>query len=385
MAGEIDLMLIASRVVCPNTGIDGPAAVGVTDGTFSFVGTGTAPASLPPAREVLTLGDGILLPGLIDLHAHPANDGSRFGIDPDAYLLPRGSTTVLSQGDAGARNFDAYRQHTIRAAKTRVKLAINFCANGESNPLGRFFSLDEAAVEECARAIDRGGGDIWGVSVNIAYIRGRDIHPLEVLRRGVLAAEQTSRPVMFGATKSAVVPLRDQLELLRPGDVMTYCFHAGEGSIVQGGRVIDCVWDARERGVLFDLGDGTAAFGFEVAEQAISEGFLPDTISSDFYRYHVAHREPHDLPRSVSKLIAAGMTPEQCWPRITSTPAKVLGLGGEIGLIAPGAPADLTFLRASKANGFLSDGQKETRFGPVWEPVATFKAGKLVQPATPTA
>jgi dihydroorotase len=381
MAGEIDLMLVASHVVCPATGIDGPAAVGVTDGRISFVQPGAASGSVPPARRVVKLADGILMPGLVDLHAHPANDGSRFGIDPDAFLLPRGSTTVLSQGDAGARNLDEYRQHTIAASRTRVKLAINSCANGESNPLGRFFSLDEAAVEECVAAIGRGGSDVWGISVNIAFIRGADVHPLEVLRRGILAAEQTGRPVMLGATKNSQVPLQDQLDLLRPGDVMTYCFHAGDGSIVQGGRVLDCVWDARERGVLFDVGDGTAAFGFGVAEQAILEGFLPDTISSDFYRYHRTHEEPHDLPRVVSKLIAAGMTAEQCWPRITSKPASVLGLG-DIGLIRPGAHADLVLLRVGETPGPLRDGHGQVRLGPVWEPVSTFKSGEEIQPTT---
>jgi dihydroorotase len=44
------------------------------------------------------------------------------------------------------------------------------------------------------------------------------------------------------------------------------------------------VWDARELGVLFDVGDGATAFGFEAAEVAITEGLLPDTISTDYYR-----------------------------------------------------------------------------------------------------
>lgn len=377
---EVDLLIVAPQVVCPSTGLDGPGSIGVTDGLISFVGVDVPSTLLPRARRVLKLGDGVLMPGLVDLHTHPAVEGSRFGVDPDTRLLPRGSTTVLSQGDAGARNFDEYRRHTIEASRTRVKLAINLCASGESNPLGRFYNLDEASVEECVAAVERGGGHIWGISVNIAHIRGSDVHPLDVLRKGIIAAEQAYRPVMFGATKNSVVSLRDQLKLLRPGDVMTYCFHSGDGSIVQGGRVLDCVWEARERGVLFDVGDGTAAFGFDVAEQAIGEGFLPDTISTDFYRYHVTSREPHDLPRVVSKLIASGMTTQQCWPRITSVPAGVLGLGNEAGSIRPGVQADLTLLRIGTKSGSLRDGRGEVRLGLVWEPVATFRSGQLVQP-----
>jgi dihydroorotase len=259
-----------------------------------------------------------------------------------------------------------------------VRLAINFCANGESNPAGRFFDLSEASVEECVAAITRGGDDIWGISLNIAFIRGRHVHPLEVLQRGIAAADETGRPVMFGATKDSVVPLADQLNRLRPGDVMTYCFHPGEGSILQGGRILDCVWRARERGVLFDVGDGAAAFGFRVAEAALAEGFLPDTISSDFYRYHVTAGEPHDLPRVVSKLIAIGMTPEQCWPRITSAPARILGVADQVGSLKPGNKADLTVLKVTGSPASLKDGPGEVRSGLLWEPAATFKSGELV-------
>ncbi len=376
--GELDLLVTASRIVCPATGLDGPGAIGVRNGVISFIEAAAPSADMPRARKLLNFSDGVLLPGLVDLHAHPALEGSRFGVDPDIHLLPRGSTTVLSQGDAGARNFDEYRRHTIEKSRTRVKLAINFCANGEFNPAGRFFDLGEASIEECVAAIERGGSHIWGVSLNIALIRGRDVSPLAVLQRGISTAEQTDRPVMFGATKTSDTPLRDQLKWLRPGDVMTYCFHSGEGSIVQGGRVLDCVWDARERGVLFDVGDGTAAFGFDVAETAIAEGFLPDTISTDFYRHHVTTGQPHDLPRVVSKLMAAGMTEEQCWPRITSAPAQILGLGEQIGSFKLGAHADMALLKVRVNPEALKDGRGAVRSGPLWEPVATVKAGELV-------
>lgn len=350
----------------------------MTDGRITFGAIGPIGPDIPPARKTVDISEGIVLPGLVDLHAHPALSNSMFGVDPDRYLLPRGSTTVLSQGDAGARNVDEYVQETISTSEITVKLAINFCANGESNPDGRFFSLDEASVSECVASIRRARPYIWGISLNIAFIRGKGIDPLEVMRRGIRAAEVTGLPVMFGATKNSEVLLADQLRLLRPGDVMTYCFHSGDGSIVANGQLLDCVWEARERGILFDVGDGYAAFGFDVAETAINEGFLPDTISSDFYRQHVISGIEHDLPMVISKLIASGMSAEQCWPRVTSVPANVLGLTG-VGTLQEGANADICVLKLGAKPESLSDGHGRIREGKRWHPVATYKAGNFIE------
>src|SRR5689334_15633241 len=93
-----DLVIRAGRVVDPAGSRDGPGAVAVRGDRIAAVGpevTGAAPVTL-------AFPDALLLPGLIDLHAHPACEGSIFGVDPDRDLLPHGVTTVLSQGDAGA-------------------------------------------------------------------------------------------------------------------------------------------------------------------------------------------------------------------------------------------------------------------------------------------
>ena len=375
---QLDLVVEASRLVCPATGLDGPGVVGVRDGLIEFVQMGDGGNEYSAAHESLVITDGILLPGLIDLHAHPAVSGSKFGIDADRDLLPKGSTTVLSQGDAGARNVDQYIWETIEGSRTRVKLALNLCAEGESNPEGRFFSLDEASIDECVAAVDRAGSNVWGISLNIALIRGADVETLEVMHRGIEAAERSGKPVMFGATKTAEIPLSEQLKLLRSGDVMTYCFYSGDGGIVQDGRVLDCVWEARERGVLFDVGDGAAAFGFDVAEIAVAAGFLPDTISTDYYLHHYSNNLDHDVPHIVSKMIEVGMTAEQCWPRVTSVPATVLGLGDKIGRLEAGAAADLCAVELRDDREPMTDGRGEVRMGRRWRPVVTVKGGVRV-------
>ena len=172
--------------------------------------------------------------------------------------------------------------------------------------------------------------------------------------------------------------MAEQFNLLRPGDVVTYCFHARGGSPVADGRVLDCVWEARDRGILFDLGHGMDSFNFEVAAVAIAEGFLPDTISSDVYVRHVDSEPRHHLPLVMSKLRAAGMREADIWPRVTARPAELLGRESEIGALTPGACADLAVLRWDDAPRVLRDAAGNERTGGVWEPVLTVRGGEVI-------
>ena len=83
-----DLTISAGRVACPVTGLDGPGAVAI--GGDRIIATGDN--IVGTARQTLDFPDALLLPGLVDMHAHPAREGSKYGIDPDVHILPRGTS-----------------------------------------------------------------------------------------------------------------------------------------------------------------------------------------------------------------------------------------------------------------------------------------------------
>jgi dihydroorotase len=372
---EYDLLISAGRVVCPATGMDSPGAVAVRDGRIMSSG----PDVTGLASKRLEYPDAVLLPGLVDLHAHPALGGSKYGVDPDVHFLLQGVTTVLSQGDAGSSNWLEYRDSVIRASRTRVRLAINLSARGESSSGGCFENLDDVDVEACVGAIERGGKDIWGISVNATKVVCGNNDPREILSRALEAAERTGRPLLYGIREPSQWPLKEQLELLRPGDVLTYCFRGGEYSLVnERGRVNPAARDARQRGILFDIGHGMGSFDFAVAEAAIADGFPPDTISSDQYNRHVGLKPQHNLPRTLSKLIAAGMPESEAFAAVTVRPAEILGLAGEIGTLAVDACADLVVLRFNTDAATLRDVNGVERPGGCWEPVLTVRSGDLI-------
>jgi len=368
---ECELLITAGRVFCSRTGLAGPGGVAITGGRIVAAG---ADLKLPAKRHV-DFPDCLLLPGLVDFHAHPDPLASRFGVDPDRHLLPYGTTTAMSQGDAGAANWEAYRRGVLQPSRTRLRMALNLARHGEATSGGCLEDLEEADVDACVSAVESGGEAIWGIAVNTSIPTCGRTDPREVLRRGLEAAERTGKPLLFGSRRAPDWPLAEQLPLLRSGDVVTYCFSPDPDGLLAGDRVRDEVWEAQARGVRFDVGHGMGSFSFQVAEAAVAQGFLPDTISTDLYRRHLDLTPRHDLPRVISKLLACGMPEAEAFSRATSVPAALLGLEGEIGSLAPGACADLAVLRWNSEAAPLRDTRGEERPGGCWEPVQVFVAG----------
>ena len=130
--------------------------------------------------------------------------------------------------------------------------------------------------------------------------------PRPALALALEAADALGLPLMVHVIDMGM-PLPELLARLRPGDVVTHCFHGNDGGLLDDdGRVWPEAFAARERGILFDVGHGSGSFTWRVARAALAQGFPPDTISSDIHAYN--HAGPvYDLPRTLSKLLHLGM------------------------------------------------------------------------------
>lgn len=374
MSENYDLLIHAGRIVCPATRFDSGGVIAVRGDRIVAVGAHVNGIT----HQILGFPDAVCLPGLIDLHAHPARSGSMFGVDPDRHMLLRGTTSVLSQGDTGAEGCEAFVRETVEASRTHVVLAINLSSRGETGPGGCFEWLLLADVGACVRTIERFRRHIWGIAINTSHHCCGATDPREVLRRGIIAAEQAGLPILYGMRRPEDWPLEEQLALLRAGDVVTYCFRRTPHCIVQNKRVLTVVREARDRGILFDLGHGCGSFDFAVAEASVQDGFEPDTISTDLQRDHIGQTPIHDLPLVMSKLRAAGMKESRIFAAVTSRPARILGLADEIGSLKVGSRADLALLRWREQIQPLVDVHGQVRTGGRWEAAATIRAGKLV-------
>jgi dihydroorotase len=214
---------------------------------------------------------------------------------------------------------------------------------------------------------------IRGVKVRIDRdtVGGNGVEPL---RRGLLVAEACDVPVMvhIGTTPPG---LEEVLALLRPGDLITHCA-SGIAAPVQ-----DFVRFAYERGILFDIGHGSGGFAFDVAERQIAAGMRPHTISTDLHSRSL-HGPAFDLPTTMAKLIAAGLSLPEAIDAATVRPARALNL--DTGTIAVGAPADLAVFRVEEGSFELVDAHRQVRRSPLrLTNEATYVSGRPLVPQLP--
>src|SRR4051812_7786135 len=118
MAGEIlyDLLLKGGRVICPASNIDGIRDVAIRGGRIAAVATDVIPTS---AKEVLDARGCLVLPGLIDPHAHCYKSVTgRFGLDADMVGVQSGVTTLVDQGRPSCMTLPGFRHFIVEPAQT---------------------------------------------------------------------------------------------------------------------------------------------------------------------------------------------------------------------------------------------------------------------------
>jgi dihydroorotase len=118
------------------------------------------------------------------------------------------------------------------------------------------------------------------------------------------------------------------------------------------GRILPYLFEARRRGVIFDVGHGGGSFLFRQAVPAMRQGFGPDSISTDL---HIGSMNAgmKDMLNVMSKFLNMGMPLEEVILRSTWTPAREIR-HEELGHLSVGTAADVAVLRVEEGHfGFV--------------------------------
>ena len=177
------------------------------------------------------------------------------------------------------------------------------------------------------------------------------------------AANRCSKPLMVHVSNSDV-PLGELICHLRPGDIVTHCFHGTQPASIldKSGKVISEARDARDRGVIFDIGHGLGSLSYDISRAAMEDGFPPDTISSDIHSLNI-DGPVFDLPTTMSKFLNLGMPLEEVIARATIEPARVIDRSDDIGHLGVGAVGDVAIFEVEKGAFELTDSMKQVLMG----------------------
>jgi dihydroorotase len=372
LAQEYDLVLRGGRVIDPANGVDRVMDVGVTGNRIAAVAAHIADAQ---ARKLVDVSGMIVVPGLVDLHAHVF--GYEGSLTPDDTALPAGTTTIVDAGGSGWRTFDEFRRTVIAHSATRVLALLNIVGAGmvgepyESN-------VDDMDPAATSATILKNRDVIVGIKT--AHFAKPGWWAID---RAVEAGRRANVPVMVDDkifTDSQRTTEEELLKHLRPGDIHTHMYNDRQLELIDRftGKVQPWMVEARKRGVLFDVGHGGGSFLWPVATKAIQQGFLPDTISTDLHSSSILMQQS-DMPNVMSKMMLLGMSLEDVILRSTVNPAREIGKYPEIGTLGAGKIADIAVLENQNGVFAFKDAWPAKKLGAHrLDCVLTIRDGKIV-------
>ena len=385
---SFDLLLRGGRVICPASGIDGVRDVAIRNGKIAAMQQDILPTS---AKEVVDVAGKLVLPGLIDTHAHVYQYVTgRFGMNADLVGVKSGVTTLVDQGGPSCMTLPGFRHFIAEPATSRVYAFLSTYLVGglEGHYYPQLYSPEGVNIDATVKAAQANLDIVRGIKAH-AEIGGFARWGIRVIEMAAEIGRRVDLPVyvhfgqLWGLPASgangedADTILVRVIPLLREGDVLAHPFTRHPGGFVnREGEVHPVIRAALDRGLKIDVGHGSH-FSYRLAKKAIAAGIVPTTLGADIHGYntHVPapagtpdqHEDDENHPfagqakfslvQAMSSMIALGLSLEQVVPMVTSNPAKVLGRDGDIGALKVGFDADVSVLNELSGRFALRDNE----------------------------
>jgi dihydroorotase len=419
-ATPYDLLLRGGHLICPASGFDGIMDLAVHNGLIAAVQPNILSSS---AREVIDLRGKLVLPGMIDTHAHCYRYVTgRFGLDADMIGVASGVPTVVDQGGPSCMTLPGFRHYVVENAQTRVYAFLSAYVVGglEGHYYPYLYSPDGIDVEATVAAANANRDVVRGIKAH-AEIGGFARWGIKAIELAAEIGRKASLPVYvhFGQLwklpesgakgEDADTIVERVIPLLRPGDVLAHPFTRHPGGFVdRNGNVHTVIRAAIERGLKIDVGHGSH-FSYRLARKALDAGIVPHTLGADMHGYNTYVPPPAGTPsehpddenhpfagqaqfslgQAMSSMLALGLSLDQVVPMVTSNAAAMLGLSDEIGALRPGMVADVSVLSDNRGRFLLRDNENTQLIAErLLQPLFCLRAGKrhdAVAPILPRA
>jgi dihydroorotase len=374
-----DLLLKRGHVIDPLNNIDRKMDVAITNGKVAAVEADLNPAL---AKQTVDVSGHYVTPGIIDIHVHVYHTREPEGLSvmADSHSFRSGVTTMVDTGTAGAKHFLHFKRTVIDQVKTRVFAYVNIVDLGM---IGDFEQdIRTMDPELCAATVMMYPDVCVGVKTAHYWTQlpwDAEHPPWAGVDRAVEAGNICKKPVMVDFWPRP--PERSYQELIlekmRPGDIHTHVYAQQFPVLDEKGKPNRFLFEARERGVIFDVGHGAGSFWFRNAYPAIQNGFSPDSISTDLHTRNV-HGVVVDMQTTMSKILNCGMPLQEVIYRSTVTPAREIG-HPELGHLSVGAEADVAVFNVLDGDfTFVDCGRAKMKGTKKFDCVMTLRAGEIV-------
>ncbi len=376
-----DIVIKGGHVIDPKNKIDAIMDLAINDGKIAMV---AKDIDLTEGKKVINAKDMYVTPGIIDIHVHVFH-GTKAGQDymngpngvaPDGFTFRAGVTTVVDAGSSGWRTFPDFKKQTIDVSKTRVLAFLNIVGEGmRGGPFEQ--NTKDMDARRTAEFAKNNPNEIVGIK--LAHYNGHEWAPTDSAAE---AGRLANIPLMvdFGGANPPLSIKKLFMVHLRPGDIFTHCYaslSSREAMVDENGKVKPFIFDARKKGIIFDVGHGGGSFRWSQAIPAIEQGFLPDAISSDL---HIGSMNGgmKDMANLMSKFLNLGLSVQDVILRSTWNPAKIIQRP-ELGNLSAGTEADVAIFNLRKGDfGFIDVGEEKIEGTQKLEAEMTIRAGKIV-------
>ena len=363
----MSLILAGGRVIDPASETDVLADLVVEDGFISAIhplgSTEIADLRSRPGTTVIDVSGQLVVPGLIDLHAHVFPGLGDFCVKADDIGVAMGVPTIVDGGTSGVATFDLARAAVIDHpdTKTRVLAFIDpnqlYLATKDfiCHKLEIANDLRNLDPDLLAASLERNADVLVGCKVRVCHTGDPEVSPFLDAAKAA-----TKKPIMVHLGRfphTPVISTPSLLRQLRGGDIITHAFRAGGGMLGMDGKAIPEFRDAVDRGVKLDIGHSGTDFRFREARRILDQGYLPDTISTDLNVFNI-NGPVFTLAETMSKVWALGVDLYDVIAMATRNPATVIGYGESLGELRVGRSAEISVLKIVEGDINLSDGNE---------------------------
>jgi dihydroorotase len=407
------VLLKGGRVIDPSCGLDSVCDVLVSGDRIAAIAAQGAAVD----AEVIDCRGTLVLPGLIDTHAHVYQHVTgRFGLDADMCGVRSGVTTLVDQGGPSCMTLPGFRHYVVEPAQTRVVAFLSAYLVGglEGHYYSALYRPDCLDIEATVRAAAANRDLVKGIKAH-AELGGFARWGIEVIKSAAEIGRLAQLPVYIhfgqlwplphqgGQTVDPDSILAQVVELMKPGDILAHPFTRHPGGFVgTNGALHPLVRAAVARGLRIDVGHGSH-FSFNVARKVLEAGVVPDTLGADMHGHNTraiapgngavadqseahlfAGKTRFSLVSAMTSMMALGLPLERVIPMVTSNAARMIGMQDQLGHLRVGGVADISVLSDMRGRWTLGDDEgTQVQTDRLLQPLFCLRAGKRFDATAP--